>query len=256
LQAEDYVELQEELTSEGFEVAADHYFKLHSVTERFPQLLSLFKQREADKFGKLYKAALEQHLGASKELDYDDEATICAIRQVFDDFGAWLYGTGTEEDRRRAGTSIRIYARLPKWKRGVVGTSVFYPAAALPSKAVLKGYFDRWGAGWRVPGNADCLAAVSRLGAFFLDLATNWLLQLEELLQRGQTVWTIAAQGTNQTKNEENWYHASTRGLHQIVMRLYEHREIGSVEARLSEVSDNGDEAVLTLTNLQICYRQ
>ncbi|QRV79867.1 hypothetical protein RhiJN_07882 [Ceratobasidium sp. AG-Ba] len=57
---------------------------------------------------------------------------------------------------------------------------------------------------------------------------------LEGLLERGQLIWTMGARGTSASCNWNNWYYRP-RGLHQIILRIYENTQIGTVEARLSE---------------------
>jgi hypothetical protein len=146
---------------DGTRAAADHYFRLHAVPELVPQLLTMYKKTEAEKFGTIYTSRIarvkNERFGIG--LDFDEATTILSMRDAFDTFGKYMYKANNESSRR-VGTSLQLYARLPMYSRGKEG-HMFYPAAALPCKAVLRGYFERWGAGWSVPGLADCLAPVS-----------------------------------------------------------------------------------------------
>jgi hypothetical protein len=136
------------LTLEGYKHVTGYYFDLHSYTELVPQLLLLYKHKQAKTFGVLYPKAVSQVWGADQTLDFTDAKTIVALRQVFDEFGHMMYDEKAKS-KHHVGTLLQLYARLPTYKLGKKG-HCFYPAAALPSKAVLKGYFDRWGDGWSV----------------------------------------------------------------------------------------------------------
>ncbi|KAG8750141.1 hypothetical protein FRC12_013052 [Ceratobasidium sp. 428] len=213
----DYLTTHPTLTANGNPDAIPFYQSLHSRPLRIPPLLSLFRDRESAKFGELYLKAIEPYTTQLRCLDYQDPSVVAALRGVFDQFGQYMHSE-TNLQRQLVAASIRLYARLPLYQSGGQGP-MFYPAATLPSIAINKTLYKRWAGGWGVGTSGDSLIA------------------LEELLQRGQLVWTLGAQGTTRSCNWENWYFCS-RGLHQIVLLLWQAVQIGSPEARLSEVSN------------------
>ncbi|KAG8722292.1 hypothetical protein FRC08_004528 [Ceratobasidium sp. 394] len=211
--AEAWVDRMPRLTVGGYPEAAAHYEALHSRPQRVPALLELYQHAQADKFAALYLKAVSG-VREKERLNYEAADLIFAVRTAFDEFGKWFYDKNVR-NRRCLGISLRLYSRLPTYKPRTEG-SFFYPASTLPCKEIMKKLLDRWSGPWSVPDQGDSLAL------------------LEVLLQRGQLVWTIGAQGNTQACNWANWY-TRARGLHQIVLRLCNHHELGPHEARLSE---------------------
>ncbi|KAG8783740.1 hypothetical protein FRC12_019398 [Ceratobasidium sp. 428] len=211
---EDYLTAHPTLTANGDPGAVPFYQSLHARPLRVPPLLSLFQDKESAKFGDLYLKAIEPHTKKLRCLDYRDRSVVASLRGVFDQFGMYMHSE-TNLRKRLVAASLRLYARLPLYKNGGQGP-MFYPAAILPSIAINKTLYERWAGGWGVGTSGDSLIV------------------LEELLQRGQLVWTLGAQGTSNCCNWQNWYHRS-RGLHQIVLLFWQAVQIGSPEARLSE---------------------
>ncbi|KAG9086226.1 hypothetical protein FRC06_003210, partial [Ceratobasidium sp. 370] len=212
---EKYLDLPFKPTAGGDERAVNHYVRLHERPERVPQLLEHYQQAQADRFAKIYNEAVKQFDHDVRGIDFSDPAMIIAIRGAFDKFGSSIYDVKDVNSRRLA-ASIRLYARLPLYTRGDEDGAFFYPAAALPSRALLRKHHEQWTKNYAVPGTAECLTP------------------LEELLKRNQTVWTIGAIGTSQSCNWQNWYERA-RGLHQIVLRIWSNTELGQTEARLSK---------------------
>ncbi|KAG8704454.1 hypothetical protein FRC09_003516 [Ceratobasidium sp. 395] len=212
--AEEYLATNPKVAIAGDPAAAPFYQSLHVRPLRVPPLLSLFEDKQSAKFGDLYTKAMAPHMSKLKCLDYRDEKVVASLRGVFEAFGKYMESE-TVMSKRLVAASIRLYARLPLYKIRGEGP-MFYPAATLPSLAINKSIYERWAGGWGVGTAGNCLVV------------------LEELFQRSQIVWTVGSLGTNNTSNWSNWYYRS-RGLHQIVMLLWEAVELGSVEARLSE---------------------
>ncbi|KAG8705510.1 hypothetical protein FRC08_001638 [Ceratobasidium sp. 394] len=210
--AETWLESNLDLNEEGYHGAIEHYNALHCHTERVPTLLEMYTQTRASRFAQLWEKAVAPFRAAGY-LNFRDPELVLAVRKVFDEFGKYM--NGTEDNRRMVAASCRLYARLPRYQYGCK-TSMFYPTATLPSNRVLVFHLDRWRFGRQLPDRGDCLAL------------------LETLLERGQLVWTIGATGNTQACNWNNWY-ARTRGLHQVVHRLFQHDALGSTEARLTE---------------------
>ncbi|KAG8724165.1 hypothetical protein FRC09_020958 [Ceratobasidium sp. 395] len=211
---EEYLTAHPTLTANGDPGAIPFYQSLHARPLRVPPLLSLFQDKESAKFGDLYLKAIEPHMKQLRCLDHRDRSVVASLRGVFDQFGMYMHSE-TNLQKRLVAASIRLYARLPLYKNGGQGP-MFYPVAILPSIAINKTLYERWAGGWGVGTSGDSLIV------------------LEELLQRGQLVWTLGAQGTSNCCNWQNWYHRS-RGLHQIVLLFWQAVQIGSPEARLSE---------------------
>ncbi|KAG9102943.1 hypothetical protein FRC06_000687 [Ceratobasidium sp. 370] len=202
----------------GHPTAAELFEAMHTRAEKFPPYLEFYKDEYPKKFGDLFLKAIEPFKRAGDTwIDESKPEAVSAIRGVFDQWGRWLQQQAKNDYgwKRFVGTSARLFARLPLYRKGVRGPA-FYPNSALPCHAVFKMYLERWAGGWSVPGNGDCLVL------------------LEQLLDRGQFVWTIGAQGFSSAVNWNEWY-SRARGLHQIVMRLVQCREIGPLEARLTE---------------------
>ncbi|KAG9099860.1 hypothetical protein FS749_000182 [Ceratobasidium sp. UAMH 11750] len=213
--AETWVSRTPRLNYAGYQEAVGHFDLLHVRQERVPQLLATYQEGEAQKFGALYASALANHRCPVRGIRYDDADTVVAIRGAFDEFGKWWYGDGKDEHRRRVATSIRLLARLPVFN-GTANGSMFYPAAVLPCRSLLKETVERWTGARSVPGNGDCLVL------------------LETLLEPHSMVWTVGARGTSNACNWENWC-GRTRGLHRVVQMLVGCRDVGPMEARLSE---------------------
>ncbi|KAG9099560.1 hypothetical protein FS749_000978 [Ceratobasidium sp. UAMH 11750] len=213
--AENWLAGNEKMTAEGHADASKHYMALHVKTERVPQLLSYYRDKQANKFGDIFSKEFNKlHDETFPFLDPGNEDHIISLRRVFDSWGKYMSDVGSD-DHRRIGASARLYSRLTLHRPGFTGPS-FFPTAVLPCKAIFQQYVDKWTSSWAVPGNGDCLFV------------------LEELLDRNSIVWTIGAQGNSKSVNWSNWYHR-LRGLHQIVARLIECKTLGPVEARLSE---------------------
>ncbi|KAG9119534.1 hypothetical protein FRC07_005402, partial [Ceratobasidium sp. 392] len=213
--AESWLRHNEKITLDGYEEATAHFHALHVRTERVPQLLSKFGKEEADLFGNMYQTALE-NFNVGGRINYDADNVKTAVRVVFDKFARSLLSDKDAADPvKKLVASIQLYARLPTYKSGRVEVS-FYPMAALPSVAIKDSIVQRWTGGWSVPQDGDCLVV------------------LEELIEEGQMIWTVGAQGSKRACNSENWYNRS-RGLHQIVLRLLACHSLGPIEARLSE---------------------
>ncbi|KAG9097292.1 hypothetical protein FRC06_007718 [Ceratobasidium sp. 370] len=213
--AENWIITHDKLTVDGYADASKYYMALHIKTERVPQLLGCYKDKQANKFAEIFAKQFSKFRDETRPfLDADNEEHTVLLRRVFDAWGKYMSDLGSE-DYRRVGASARLYSRLVLHRPGLTGPS-FFPTAALPCKSIFQQYFDKWVGLWAVPGNGDCL---------FL---------LEHLLSRNSILWTIGAQGNSKSVNWANWYHR-LRGLHQIVALLVECKALGSVEARLCE---------------------
>ncbi|QRV79878.1 hypothetical protein RhiJN_07893 [Ceratobasidium sp. AG-Ba] len=213
---ETWLDHHAEILVDGYPEAAQHYEALHSSPERVPQLLPLYNEAQAGQFWKLYEKEFSRWIGTGY-IDYASEEVSLAFRRVFDAFGKLF--TGEDEGLRRVSTAIRLFARLQLYQTGIEG-SCFYPAAAFPCPELTRAHCERWLSGRDLPQKGD--------------QTPDCLTVLESLLHRGQLIWTMGARPTSASCNWNNWYYRP-RGLHQIVLRLYEQTQIGPVEARLSE---------------------
>ncbi|QRW08691.1 hypothetical protein RhiLY_07690 [Ceratobasidium sp. AG-Ba] len=214
--AEQWLDCHPDLSTDGHQEAEQHYDALHSAPKRVPQLLPLYNKTRATQFWNLYDQEFSRFI-ATGFVNYASEDVILAFRKVFDAFGKLL--SGRDENLRRVSTAIRLFAWLKLYMRGTEG-SCFYPAAVLPCPEFTRAQCERWSSGRDLPQRGaetpDCLTV------------------LEGLLERGQLIWTMGARGTSASCNWNNWYYRP-RGLHQIILRIYENTQIGTVEARLSE---------------------
>ncbi|KAG9100376.1 hypothetical protein FS749_015521 [Ceratobasidium sp. UAMH 11750] len=213
--AENWILLHEKLMAGGYADASKYYMALHVKTERVPQLLACYKDKQANKFAEIFGKEFSKLRDKTRPfLDADDKEHTVLLRKVFDAWGKYMSELGSE-DHRCVGASARLYSRLALHRPGSSGP-LFFPTAILPCKSLFQQYFDKWVGLWAVPGNGDCL---------FL---------LEQFLSRNSILWTIGAQGNSKSVNWANWYHR-LQGLHQIVALLVECKALGSVEARLCE---------------------
>ncbi|KAG8735207.1 hypothetical protein FRC10_010877 [Ceratobasidium sp. 414] len=216
----DFLDQDKTITPTGNHGSIQHFDKLHERFVRFPPLLEHYDVKIATKFAEFYVKALDSFKREGRPfIDENRRDAVVSLRLAFHQWGRWLLERGkgsVEKWETVVGVSACLYAYLPTYRKGAVGGSLFYPMAALPAPGIFKTYLERWSAGWAVPGNGDSL------------------ILLEELLDRGQIVWTIGAQGTGQSVNWANWY-SRCRGLHQIVLRFYGALSLGPVEARLTE---------------------
>lgn len=120
-------------TAEGDPQAVNHWENLHRNPQRVPGLLNRYEDSMPNVFDKILKEQLKGDIDF-KKLDYTNTTYICAIRKTFALF-ADAYSKSDKIYVRKLCTSIRLYARLPLWKRGSTEPA-FYPAALLPSKWV------------------------------------------------------------------------------------------------------------------------
>ncbi|KAG9101543.1 hypothetical protein FRC06_002856 [Ceratobasidium sp. 370] len=217
-EAEAWLNAEPKLVAGGYPAAAGFFDSFHVRTEKFPPYLEFYKESLASKFGDFYTKAIAPHTQTGRPfINESNPEAVLAVRNAFNNWGHWLQGQAKHASdwMRYVGASARIFAHLPLYRKGVKGPA-FYPMAALPCHAAFKLCLERWAGGWSVIGNGDCLAV------------------LEQLLDRGQIVWTVGAQGISNAVNWNEWY-SRGRGLHQIVMKLVQCADIGPLEARLTE---------------------
>ncbi|KAG8782051.1 hypothetical protein FRC12_021266 [Ceratobasidium sp. 428] len=214
-EAETWVRANEKIVPEGHDLAVEFFQALHVRPERVPQLLSKYGKDQAALFGSMYNAAVEP-LTIGGRVDYGSSNVLTATRGVFDRFAlTFLAGKDISPQTRLLATSIQLYARLPTFASGRT-TEAFYPFATLPSIAIRDNLVQRWTGGWAPSPQGESLMI------------------LEELIDIGQMIWTVGSLGSKRTSNSENWYYRS-RALHQILLRFFECKSLGPIEARLSE---------------------
>ncbi|KAG9126880.1 hypothetical protein FRC07_001585 [Ceratobasidium sp. 392] len=174
--AKSWLRHNKKITLDGYEEATAHFHALHVRTERVPQLLLEFGKEEADLFSNMYQMALE-NFNVGGRINYDANNVKTAIQVVFDKFARSLLSNKDAADPvKKLVASIQLYAWLPMYKLGRVKVS-FYPMAALPSMAIKDSIVQRWTGGWSVPQDSDCLVV------------------LKDLIEEGQMIWTVGAQG-------------------------------------------------------------
>ncbi|KAF8602555.1 hypothetical protein BDV93DRAFT_523933 [Ceratobasidium sp. AG-I] len=210
--AERYLATAKEITAEGDLESVVFWLALHVRHETTPQLLSLYGEKEAKKFDALFEKACKTIRHEDSGIRYDDSETIMILRELFDEFGAYMLKS-EDELVRKLSASIRLYARLPLASLGASSAS-FFPAALLPSIKWMNAKSAKWNGDWKLTREAVAV--------------------IEALMKPYQLVWTMGAQGTSKSCNWNNWYRRST-GLHQLLLACYEATETGCIEARLSE---------------------
>jgi hypothetical protein len=101
-----------------------------------PVLLDHYGDEQASAFSALLEKAETALAPDGGPIDWSSPATVIGMRKVFDEFAA-VYDGNPNEWGRWIAASLRLFARLPLWRRGIEGPA-FYPAARLPASSWLE----------------------------------------------------------------------------------------------------------------------
>ncbi|KAG9088965.1 hypothetical protein FS749_001721, partial [Ceratobasidium sp. UAMH 11750] len=226
----------EPLTVDGSAAATRLWNDLHAREKTLPTYMDAYAQVESVAFGKLLEKARGSVRSDDGSIDWTSEATVLAMRGVYDEF-AKVYDKSKAEWGRWIAASLRLFARLPIWKAGQ-RSPAFYPAAALPSSSWISSKVTEANAQQTAIGTEASMAVKHRTPRTDRALALTFFFfsffaprQLEILIDPWQLPWTQGAKAGN-TNNYADWYRR-LQGSHQVLMWCRDTKQAGDRATRL-----------------------